>query len=142
MTRDRRWLWAGGILAVAGGALALGVPLATLITIAAVLACPTAMYFGMGMMGRTWAGAETVGGASALDNRDGAAAGPAVTASPFATGALVPERAAPSEHEDPIVILERRLAAGEVTVEEYKRLLATLSRPDPWRGAVASRPTV
>jgi hypothetical protein len=47
MATQRRWLWiGGGVLAVAA-ALALGVPLASVSVLAAALACPLAMYFGM-----------------------------------------------------------------------------------------------
>ncbi len=52
MARGRRWFWLAGALVVALGALAWGIPLATLLTIAALLACPAAMFLGMGMMGR------------------------------------------------------------------------------------------
>lgn len=72
MRVDRRWLWVGGILAAAGAALALGVPLATLLTLAAVPACPAAMYLGMcgmGMMGRMQ-GRTEAGGAASPDGRD------------------------------------------------------------------------
>lgn len=137
MNVDPRWLWAGGILAIAGGALVLGVPLATVITIAAVLACPAAMYFGMGMMGRTHGGAEMGGGTRVLDGRDAATTGasaPLPSASrPAADPSLASERAAASDHEDPIVILKRRLAAGEIALAEYERLLAVISRPAPGR---------
>lgn len=47
MKRDRRWLWIGGGLAGAALALALGVPLGTLLIVAALLACPTMMLRGM-----------------------------------------------------------------------------------------------
>jgi uncharacterized membrane protein YdjX (TVP38/TMEM64 family) len=47
MTTQRPWFWiGGGVLAVAA-VLALGVPLGTLLIVAAILACPLAMYFGM-----------------------------------------------------------------------------------------------
>jgi uncharacterized membrane protein len=51
MTRQGIWLAIGGIVAAAAAALALGVPLGTLLIVAAVLACPLAMYFGMRGMG-------------------------------------------------------------------------------------------
>jgi len=60
MQVDRRWYWLGAAFVLAGVALVAGVPLGTLLTIAALLACPTAMYFGMGMMGRP--GASQAGG--------------------------------------------------------------------------------
>ncbi len=47
MRTQRRWLWIGGAIATAAAALALGLPLSTLLIVAAVLACPAAMYFGM-----------------------------------------------------------------------------------------------
>ena len=138
MKVDRRWLWAGGILTIAGGgALALGVPLATLITLAAVLACPAAMYFGMGMMGRMQGGAETGGGARALDGRGAETHTP--VALPASTGTGAPSRAptleAPRVNDDPVMILKRRLAAGEMTLEEYDRLLAVIARAGPGRNA-------
>lgn len=141
MTVDRKWLWVGGILAVAGGALALGVPLATLITLAAVLACPAAMYFGMGMMGRMQGGAET-GGTSSPDGRG---AGMSKATRPAAAGAaMVPSEApttmrdAPPPIDDPVMILKRRLAAGDISLDEYDRLLAAISRPGPARDPSAT----
>ena len=100
MTVDRRWLWAGGALAVAGGALALGVPLATPITIAAVLACPAAMYFGMGMMGRMHGSAEAGGSPSHDDRgaRTGEAVPQAAAGSAMApSGAPAPQAAPPAD---------------------------------------------
>jgi hypothetical protein len=47
MMTQRRWLWiGGGVLAVAA-ALTLGIPLGSVLVLAAALACPLAMYFGM-----------------------------------------------------------------------------------------------
>ena len=51
MTSLRLWLWIGGVLAGAALALAFGVSLGTLLVVAAILACPVAMYFGMRGMG-------------------------------------------------------------------------------------------
>ena len=51
MTKQRKWLWVGGVIAAAVTALALGVPLNTLLLLGAVLLCPAAMYFGMSGMG-------------------------------------------------------------------------------------------
>jgi len=52
MTRtQRRWLWIGSGVAAVVAALALAVPLGSVLTVAAVLACPLAMYFGMRGMG-------------------------------------------------------------------------------------------
>jgi uncharacterized membrane protein YdjX (TVP38/TMEM64 family) len=51
MTTQHTWVWIGsGVLAVAA-ALALGVPLGSVLIVAAILACPLAMYFGMRGMG-------------------------------------------------------------------------------------------
>ncbi|HEX9531230.1 MAG TPA: hypothetical protein VGA58_00430 [bacterium] len=47
MRTQRRWLWIGGAIAATAAALALGVSLSTLLIVAAVLACPATMYFGM-----------------------------------------------------------------------------------------------
>jgi uncharacterized protein (DUF2062 family) len=47
MTIQRRWLWIGAGMAAVGVALALGVPLGSILIVAAVLACPLAMYFRM-----------------------------------------------------------------------------------------------
>lgn len=47
MKIDRMWLWLGGALAGGGVALALGVPLGTLLIVAAILACPAMMLLGM-----------------------------------------------------------------------------------------------
>lgn len=50
MKVDRKWLWIGGALVGGAGALALGVPLGTLLIVAAILACPAMMFFGMRAM--------------------------------------------------------------------------------------------
>lgn len=47
MKIERKWLWGAGALTAAAALFAAGVPLTTLIILAAVLACPAAMYFGM-----------------------------------------------------------------------------------------------
>ena len=47
MTIDRRRLWVGGALAGGAVLVAAGVPLTTLALLAAVLACPAAMFLGM-----------------------------------------------------------------------------------------------
>jgi uncharacterized membrane protein YdjX (TVP38/TMEM64 family) len=47
MTTQRTWVWIGGGVLAVVAALALGVPLGTIVVLAAVLACPLAMYFGM-----------------------------------------------------------------------------------------------
>lgn len=52
MTTQRTWLWIGGVIAAAAVALALGMPLGTLLILALLLACPLGMYFMMGGMGR------------------------------------------------------------------------------------------
>jgi hypothetical protein len=51
MSAARTWLWIVGILTGVAVALAFGVSLGTLLIVAAVLACPIAMYFGMRGMG-------------------------------------------------------------------------------------------
>jgi len=51
MHAPRTWLWIVGILAGVALALALGVSLWSLVIVAALLACPIAMYFGMRGMG-------------------------------------------------------------------------------------------
>jgi len=43
---NRKWLWGAGVLAAAAALLAAGMPLTTLILLAAALACP-ALFFGM-----------------------------------------------------------------------------------------------
>ena len=52
MSAARTGLWIVGILAGVAVALAFGVSLGTLLIVAALLACPIAMYFGMCGMGR------------------------------------------------------------------------------------------
>ena len=51
MTRQGKWLLIGGIIAGVAAAWALGVPLGILLIVAAILACPLVMYFGMHGMG-------------------------------------------------------------------------------------------
>ena len=53
MSSPRTWLWLVGILAGVALALALGVSLWFLVIVAAVLACPIAMDYGMRGMGRS-----------------------------------------------------------------------------------------
>jgi hypothetical protein len=50
-TTQRRWLWIGGGVAAVGTALALSVPLGSVLIVAAALAYPLAMYVGMCGMG-------------------------------------------------------------------------------------------
>jgi uncharacterized membrane protein YdjX (TVP38/TMEM64 family) len=50
-TTQRQWLWIGAGVAAVAAALALGVPLGSVLIVAAALACPVAMYFGMRGMG-------------------------------------------------------------------------------------------
>lgn len=59
MTTQRKWLWAGGIVAAAAALLALGVPPLTLLLIALILGCPAAMYFGRGMGGKVMGSEST-----------------------------------------------------------------------------------
>jgi hypothetical protein len=51
MTRQGTWLLIGSVVAGAAAAWALGIPLGVLLIVAALLACPLAMYFGMRGMG-------------------------------------------------------------------------------------------
>ncbi len=53
MKGDRRWLWAAGGLSAGGLALAAGVPVGTLLIVAALLACPLLMMRGHGGMEST-----------------------------------------------------------------------------------------
>jgi hypothetical protein len=48
----RKWLWIIGAVVAAAALLALGVSLQTLLILAALLACPAAVYFGMRRHGR------------------------------------------------------------------------------------------
>lgn len=114
MPVDRRWYWLGAALAAAGIALVAGLPLHTLLYVAALLACPAAMFFGMGTMGDT-------------QNREqGALPGPA-----FADRPQAGDAGRVTQGESPIMILKRRLAAGDITVEEYERVAAVISSPGP-----------
>ena len=47
MKIDRKWLWLGAAVAGHAAALALGVPLGTLLVVAAILVCPIMKFFGM-----------------------------------------------------------------------------------------------
>ena len=51
MMTQRTWWWIGAGVAAAAAVLALGVPLGSVLILAATLACPLAMYFGMRGMG-------------------------------------------------------------------------------------------
>lgn len=103
MPIDRRWYWLGAALAAAVIALVAGIPLRTLLYVTALLACPAAMFFGMGMMGGT------------QNHEQGAPPGPAFADRPQA-GDACPV----TQGESPIMILKRRLAADDITVEEYE----------------------
>ena len=50
-TTQRQWLWISGAVLAVAVALALGVPLGSVLIAGAALACPLAMYFGMRGMG-------------------------------------------------------------------------------------------
>jgi hypothetical protein len=50
-TTQRPWVWISGAAVVVAVALALGVPLGSILIVAAALACPLAMYVGMRRMG-------------------------------------------------------------------------------------------
>lgn len=129
MIRDRRWLWLTGALIAVLGALAWGIPLGTLLTIAALLACPAAMLFGMGMMGRT-----QEGGMACHSGAPGKAhgetprmslAGPSGSETSTAPQGQTGSASLVAD-EDPILILKRRLAAGQISLEEYERLAAAI----------------
>lgn len=132
MKTNRRWLWLGSALAVAAGALVLGVPLRTVLTAAALLACPAVMFLGMGLMG----GAQ---GGCAMDHPPGSRELPrANTAGPAGLPSIPDiessrELEAPPGHErgDPIAILKWRLARGDISLEEYERLARVISAPHP-----------
>ena len=118
MRSDRRWYWVGATMVAVVIALATGVPLATILIIALVLACPAAMLFGMAMMGRSRTAGQDDGMAGSAGSQqipgEVAAPSPAVTALPEAT----------SDGADPVAILKIRLAKGQITQEEYDRLWA------------------
>lgn len=61
MKIKRTWLWIGGAALGAAAALAAGVPLGTLLIVAALLACPVMMSLGMRGM-HTGSGAQGAGG--------------------------------------------------------------------------------
>lgn len=124
MKSDRRWYWLGAAVVAAGVALAAGVPLATILTFALVLACPAMMFLGMCMMGRPRAsgqGDRMASSAGPQQTQGEVAARSAATALPEAT----------ADGADPLPILKIRLAKGDITLEEYDRLLARVSAPDP-----------
>ncbi len=139
MPVDRRWYWLGAALAVAGIALLAGMPLGTLLYVAALLACPAAMFFGMGMMGRTSTsdagGMGSQPGSPQVERADTAMPAAPVGPSDHAPLDFVEppshHREAPRPDEDPLVILKIRLAKGEITLEEYDRLVAAIMHPDP-----------
>ena len=124
MARDRRWLWLAGVVVAVLSAVAWGVPLATLLIVAAFLACPAAMFFGMGMMGRPQQGGMACHpGASGNAHRE---TSPVPTPGPQEIVPSTPANHACSASGDadgdPMLILKRRLAAGQITLEEYERL--------------------
>lgn len=136
MKTNRTWLWLGGALIVVAGALGLGVPLGTVLTVAALLACPAAMFLGMGMMGRTQGGdtMEHPDGPPGLLRTDTVeqARLPAIpgieTSGEHPRG---PASAEGREREDPIGILKLRLAKGDISLEEYERLATAIAGPPP-----------
>jgi len=125
MMSDRRWYWVGAAVVAAGMALAAGVPLATILTVALVLACPAMMLLGTCMMGRPRAAGQGEGMASSAGSRRTQGE----VAAPSSAAMALPE--ATADGADPLVILKIRLAKGEITLEEYDRLLARVSAPDP-----------
>lgn len=143
MQVDRRWYWFGAALLAAGVALASGVSLGTLLYAAALLACPAAMFFGMGMMGRAQGGQEAADVPRVQSRLEAGAPVPGLHESATRrpeTGPVDPARGNPlqrgdpagvNQGEDPMVILKRRLAAGDITIEEYERVRALISASGP-----------
>lgn len=135
MTVDRRWMWLGGALAVGAGALAFGVPLATVLYVAALLACPAAMFFGMGMMSKTGEVSQGRGmashggpGQAAREGSQGASAPGQPEDKPVDSAQA--SRSSTLPHGlDPVAILKIRLAKGEIALEEYERLVAAVLEP-------------
>lgn len=136
MKTNRTWLWLSGALVAIAGALGLGIPLGTVLTVAALLACPAAMFLGMGMMGRMQGGGTMEHPAGSREVRRADAAGqarlPAIsgieTSGEHPRG---PASADGREREDPIGILKLRLAKGDISLEEYERLATAISGPHP-----------
>ena len=127
MNANRTWMWLGGVVAVAGVALAAGVPLATLLTLALVLACPASMFLMMRMgMGGAHGGAQAGSASAASETQARARPGLPAGSRPVA---LLPGNDGAVPPPDPVTILKRRLAAGEITLEEYDRLTAVISAP-------------
>jgi hypothetical protein len=129
MACDRRWLWVAGAAVAVLGALAWGVPLGTLLALAALLACPAAMLFGMRMTGRTGEGGMTCHADVPGDRQNGPPA-PLVHPRDRMRAAPLGGPAGPPEsvpEGDPMLILKRRLAAGQITLDEYARLAAVIS---------------
>ena len=136
MNVDRRWLWAAGLLAVVGGALAMGVPLSTLLYVAALLACPAVMFFGMGMMSKTGTGSQGRSTACHADpgqeerDRNQSASATATLAEGRSDDiAQATQSSNLSAHLDPVAILKIRLAKGEIALDEYGRLTTAVSGP-------------
>jgi hypothetical protein len=127
VAHDRRWVWLGGALAVALAAIAWGVPLVTLLSVAALLACPAAMLFGMGAMCRMQ-GAQTADRAAAEARlRERAFLSTPTLTLPARDG----EAAGIAPAHEAIAILKRRLAQGDITTDEYDRLMAIVAAPAP-----------
>jgi hypothetical protein len=144
MRRDRRWLWLAGALTVVLGALAWGIPLATLIAVAALLACPAAMFFGMGMMGRTQGGGTACRPDTPGNADDEMSSTPVPGPRDIAPPPTPPQRQAgpaPGVADgDPMLILKRRLAAGQITLEEYERLAVVLGGMSSLPAGAADEP--
>ena len=136
MQVGRRWYWLGAAVAVAGAVLMAGVPLGTLLTIAALLACPAAMFFGMGMMSRT--GATTQGrrmachgdpGRAERDRGQGGSAAAAPAEGRSDDGGQTTQPSKLPDGLDPLAILKIRLAKGEIALDEYERLMTAVLEP-------------
>src|SRR2546427_447385 len=134
MNVDRRWICLGGALAVGVGALAFGVPLATLLYVAALLACPAVMFFGMGMMSKTGAATQGRGmgchgdpGQAERDRSQSASVPATLVEGKPDDGVQATQSSNLADRLDPVAILKIRLAKGEIALDEYERLITAVS---------------
>jgi len=136
MEVDRRWLWGLGLLGVGGGALAMGVPLSTLLYVAALLACPAVMFFGMGMMSKTGTGSQRGSmayhagpGQEERDRSQSTSAAATLAEGRLDDSAQVTQSSNLPDRLNPVAILKIRLAKGEIVLDEYERLITAVSEP-------------